>query len=275
MVDRQRVLATLRSRFDEVYDSHIVGGGFFESDEYYKFEKERYWRSLEYFCRLDIPSPARILEIGGGNLALLCKMLFGDDCTVADISEAFNAPFGKAGIKFFTYSLMDPAPNGSHGEFDVVILLEVIEHIPVPGHVVIERVKPFLSKSGILFLTTRNLFRIRNMVRMILGIEFLDHFMMPVHKGHGLGHQVEYSAKHLQFQLEHAGMQVILVKEDTLGASGHSFKARLARVMMSPLELRPRWRDGLVAAARKENVSKPVLSESSAVIAGKTRKVPA
>jgi 2-polyprenyl-3-methyl-5-hydroxy-6-metoxy-1,4-benzoquinol methylase len=248
-----RITKGLRPRFREIYESHIVGGGFFETNEYYRHAKERYWRSLELLCELGIPAPAKILEIGGGQLALLCKNLFDDDCTVADLSEKFNAPLLREGISFATFNLMDPDATKIASEFDIVVLLEVIEHIPLPAYIVIERIKPLLKPTGIVFMTTPNLFRIRNLVRMFLGVEFLDRFMLP-EQGHGLGHQLEYSANHLRWQLERAGMEVIMLKHDQLGRTGHSFKARLARTLLAPLYLRPIWREGLVAAARKPAV---------------------
>lgn len=261
-----RPLAHLRARFDETYDSCIVGGGFFESDQYYRNEKERYWRSLEYLCRFVPTAPARTLEIGGGQLALLCKKLFGDDCTVADISENYLAPILKAGIPFFTFNLMDnvTAPVGK--PFNVVILLEVIEHIPLPGYVVAERIKALLEPGGLFFLTTPNLFRIRNVIRMVCGIEFLDPFMLPV-PGQNLGHQLEYSARHLNWQLRRAGMEVVMIKHDSLGRTGHSAKARVARTLLAPLELRRTWRDGLVALARK-----PVDSSAPGGVSGTADK---
>jgi hypothetical protein len=67
----------------------------------------------------------------------------------------------------------------------------------------------------------------------------------------GLGHQLEYSADHLRWQIEYAGMKVILLDHDELGRIGHSRKAQFARRLLAPLRARPIWRDGLVAAAQK------------------------
>jgi 2-polyprenyl-3-methyl-5-hydroxy-6-metoxy-1,4-benzoquinol methylase len=253
MAAGQRI-KTLRAMFDEIYDSCIVGAGFFESDDYYKFEKERYWRSLDLLCRLNIAAPVRMLEIGGGQMALLCKKLFGYDCTVADVSQQYVAPLQKSNLELVTFDLMNPETSMIHGEFDLIVLLEVIEHIPVPASVVMERLKPLLKMGGIVFLTTRNLFRIRNLIRMLLGVEFLDRFMVP-QPGQALGHQLEYSADHLRWQLESAGMEILWLRQDSLGRTGHSVKARLARRILAPLELRPIWRDGLVAAARKASAA--------------------
>jgi 2-polyprenyl-3-methyl-5-hydroxy-6-metoxy-1,4-benzoquinol methylase len=249
MAGRQWLIRDYRAQFDEIYDSKIVGGGFFESDDYYRNEKERYWRSLELLSELDIPRPFRMLEIGGGQMALLRKALFNDDCVVADISQKYVAPLKEAGIEHITFNLMESEHPHIKEKYDVVVMLEVIEHIPVPAYIVFKRIKALLSPGGILFLTTPNLFRVRNLIRMFLGVEFLDRFMMP-EPGQGLGHQLEYTADHLKWQLERAGMEILMLKHDSMGRTGHSSKARLARKLLAPLDLRPKWRNALVAAAR-------------------------
>jgi 2-polyprenyl-3-methyl-5-hydroxy-6-metoxy-1,4-benzoquinol methylase len=249
MTSSQRSTRQVRHRFDDIYDSFIVGGGFSESDDYYRNDKKRYWRSLELLCQLEIPTPAKILEIGGGQIALLCKALFGDDCTVGDISQKYAAPLRKAEIELVTFNLMDSKPHEIRGQFDVIVMLEVIEHIPLPAYVAFDRLKPLLKPNGIIFLTTPNLFRVRNLIRMIRGLEFLDRFTVP-EPGQGLGHQLEYSANHLRWQLERAGMEIIMLKHDSLGRTGHSISARVARTLLTPLDVRPIWRNSLVAAAQ-------------------------
>jgi hypothetical protein len=132
------------------------------------------------------------------------------------------------------------------------VLLEVIEHLPIPPHVAIARLKPLLRPNGILFMTTPNLFRLRNLIRMAMGNEFLDPFTVA-EPGRGLGHQVEYSATSLRWQLERAGMDILTLEHDSLGRVGHSRRARIARSLLAPLELRPIWRDTLVVVARDSN----------------------
>ena len=251
MPTRKSSLLGLRRRFDEIYDALVIGGGFFESDEYYRWERNRYWKSLQYFLDLDIPRPAKILEVGGGQMALLCKSLFGDDCIVADISRRYAAPLQRSDIKLVTYNLVEQnARETFEGEqFDLIVMLEIVEHIPLPAHAIVEHIKPLLKPAGLLFITTPNLFRVRNMIRMILGVEFLDRFMTAA-AGQSLGHQLEYSADHLRWQLERAGMEIVILQHDSLGRIGHSLAVRVARWLSASLELRPIWRDGIVAVAR-------------------------
>jgi 2-polyprenyl-3-methyl-5-hydroxy-6-metoxy-1,4-benzoquinol methylase len=248
MTAKREVGPSNRKKFDEIYDANIIGGGFFESDDYYRRDRERYWRSLKFMSELNLPSPARILEIGGGQMAVLCKSMFNDDCAVGDISEKFVTPILRQGIPFILVDLTNENLESSVEKFDVVVLLEVIEHVPIPAYVLLKRIARYLKPGGTIFLTTPNLFRLRNFIRMFLGIEFLDRFLVP-EPGRSLGHQLEYSADHLKFQFEQAGLSILFIKHDELGRVGHSFSARLARLILSPLTLRPIWRDGLVAAA--------------------------
>jgi hypothetical protein len=241
---------SLRTRFDDVYNRSIIGNGFFEGDEYYRKERERYWRSLSLLMESAPPPPAAILEIGGGQLAILCNQLFGYDCDVADVSNTFSSSVERNGLKFYQYNLLTGEGNLSAKKYDIIVLLEVIEHIPVPAHVVFESLKTLLSKGGILFITTPNLFRIRNLVRMISGVEFLDRFELP-NGNEGLGHQLEYSANHLTWQMRRANLEVVMVRHDQLGHVGHTLKARIGRYLAAPLGIRPKWRDGLAAVARK------------------------
>ena len=77
-------------------------------------------------------------------------------------------------------------------------------------------------------------------------------FTLP-EPGQGLGHQLEYSANQIQWQIERAELDLVLLEHDELGCVGHSRKAQIARKLLSPFKMRRIWRDGLVAAARKSH----------------------
>ena len=244
---------TLRQKFDDIYNELILDAGFFEAGDYYQRARERYWHTLRYFADLDIPHPAHMLEVGGGQLAILSHKIFGDIATVGDVSDEYSQSVrgvAGAGLPFVLCDLLEDDPSEFKDRFDIVALLEVIEHMPQPAYVVLSKVATWLKPGGLILLTTPNLFRLRNLARMAAGRDLFDRFLYP-EPGHGLGHQLEYSADHLRWQIERAGLETVTLCHDQLGQSGHSTFARAARCLTAPLRLRDKWKVELVAVARK------------------------
>jgi len=238
-----------RAKFDDVYERFIRTAGFFEPHGYYDISRERYWLTLNYLAEVRLPRPADILEIGGGQMAILAAKLFGDRGVVGDISESYRAPVDAAGVAWERVNLMEDDPPAMKGRFDAIVLAEVIEHLPIPPYVILGKLRTWLKPDGVVFLTTPNLFRLRNLIRMAMGRDPFDRFILP-RPDRGLGHQTEYSADHLGWQIKEAGFTLERMEHDQLGATGFSAKARLGRALLAPLRLRKKWREGLVAVGR-------------------------
>ncbi|WP_341632045.1 class I SAM-dependent methyltransferase [Sphingomonas agri] len=238
-----------RPAFDAAYDTFVRPGGFHELDSYYSISRERYFLTLGYLVELNLPEGAKLLDVGGGQFAILSSKLFGYQATVGDIGDDFRTPADSADVSFVVCNLLHDDPAAFRGQFDVVVLAEVIEHLPVPPYVVLSKVRSWLKPGGALLLTTPNLFRLRNIVRMIRGRDPFDTFMLP-RDGISLGHQTEYSAEHLAWHIREAGFLLDEIAHDQLGHTGFSWKARAARKLLAPLRLRKIWREELVAVAR-------------------------
>src|ERR1700744_6304322 len=73
-------------KFRRIFQEAIVDGVFNEESKYYPRYRSRYEAVLKRYSRIAGPAPLDVLDIGGGQFALLTKLLWGDRPVVADIS---------------------------------------------------------------------------------------------------------------------------------------------------------------------------------------------
>jgi SAM-dependent methyltransferase len=237
-----------RAAFETAYEEVILGNSFFEIPQYYVQNRPRYRNTVKRLCRLPLPPKAEIMEVGGGQTALLMSRIFGDKGSCGDLYDTYASSLTKHGVDLFLYDLTRDEPPAGR-TWDLVLLLEVVEHMPVPPHIILEKLRRAIKPGGFLFVTTPNLYRFRNLVRLATGKEVLQTFFYP-DPGQGIGHPIEYSDKHLRWQLERAGFTVEWTELCQLCNNAASFPAQVGRWLSRPLYARPLWRDNLIAAAR-------------------------
>lgn len=238
-----------RSEFDAAYQSLILEQSFLEGSAYYLERKERYWNTLRRLEGCLLPG-TRILDIGGGQFALLAQRLFQCRTEVADIDSRYRQSIDSAGIPFHHLNLVADDFRFDH-PFDLVILGEVIGHVPVPPHVVFSKLSALLAPGGRIAITTPNIFRLRNLIRMVLAKPMFAHFVLP-HKDMPPGHFIEYDLEQMVWQMQFAGLEVEAREHAQLDLGGATLSARLVRQMLSPLlQVRPVWRDNLFVLGRK------------------------
>jgi 2-polyprenyl-3-methyl-5-hydroxy-6-metoxy-1,4-benzoquinol methylase len=239
------------ARFREVYDATVLSGDFLEDRAYYHHYRERYWRTLGFIDdALPEPSRARLLDIGSGQFALLCRKLFGAHCDVADIDSRHVDVLKRNDVGFVQVDLTSGGVPARE-PYDVIVMAEVIEHVPRPPHLVFADLRPAIVPGGRLILTTPNLYRLRNVVRLATGQRVFDTFRLPA-RDRPLGHFLEYDRKQLSWHLHEAGFEIEVAAIEQLDHGGASLPARLARQILRPvLAVRPLWRDNLVFVARR------------------------
>ncbi len=240
-----------RGQFRAVYDEIISGRNFVEYADYYSQNRTRYERTLGELVRLDLPSPCSILEFGGGQMLLLMSRLFGDGGVLADVNASFADSLGPdSRLGFVECDLShDAVPFDS--EFDLVVLAEVVEHMVLPLHEVLAKILPALKPGGHVVITTPNLYRLRNCVRMLTG----GHLFCPLvrtARGQGIGHPLELTVENLRVHLELAGFRDMDIRLEQIQGRGSTWRADLGRNLAYPVQLaRPLWRDNIVAVARR------------------------
>ena len=238
-------------KFDATYTDLICQSAFavhFGPPGYYSRYRSRYKTLVKRFCSLAPATPVDVLDIGGGQLALLCKHLWGDDACVADIN--FGRPLfnylRSQGVQAMQWDLCQVEQPFTES-FDFIFFSEVIEHLPLPGHIVLERLRRALKPGGILICSTPNFYRLRNVVYVALGRRIYDYWRMP--EGSGLSHVIEYSRDHLQWQFEKAGFKDCHIELYQMHHSSTNPVFRLALWIGYPLFLIPRFRGSLLAIA--------------------------
>lgn len=231
------------------YDEKVLGRRFVENLDYYRQSAERFWQAFRRIDALDLPAGSRVLDIGGGITGVLIDTLLNLDVTVADVVETARGDVEAQGLGFMTIDLFRDIEAPS-APFDLIVLQEVIEHIPQPPYVVFKRLRGLLASGGRLFLTTPNGHRFRNLVYMALGREILDIYRYPDEGGEGLGHQHEYTLKQMIWQAENAGFEIEEAETYHDGWRGVSPVAKVARTLSRPIEAIPHMRNAIVMMLR-------------------------
>jgi SAM-dependent methyltransferase len=230
------------------YDREVLTRRFQEDDDgYYRRYRSRYEGVLQTYAALGGDHPLDVLEVGGGQHALLAHALLGDRATVADLPGPHLDLLADRGLATCEWDLQtDDQPFLA--AFDRVFLCEVMAHVPVPPHVYLERLRLALRPGGVLLVTTPNLHRTRNLALLAAGREPFGHFARP-ERGEWLGNIVDFSAAHLRWQLGRAGFTDVDVWYEQFPHTATTAAGRAANLVLRPLTAVPRLRYNLVATA--------------------------
>lgn len=209
--------------------------------------RSRYKECIQRFAALAPAHPVDILDVGGGQLALMASKLWDDHGAVADLPRPHLLYLAQHGVQTIPWNVCK-SDLPSDARFDFVFFSEVIEHLPLPGYVVLERLRKVLRPGGVLICTTPNLYRLRNVVFMAMGRPIFDYFRYP-DDDTGMGHVLEYSREHLDWQFKKVGFTRYRVEYRQMHHMPANLFLRLLAWAGYPLHLVPRWRDNLVATA--------------------------
>ena len=234
--------------FDRAYAEFVCQESFpFGTPDYYARYRSRYKLLLERFSSLAPPTPVDVLDVGGGQLALLAKTIWADRATVSDLPGQPQLDYlQKFGITPLPWNLCAP-DQPRVGQFDFIFFSEVIEHLPVPGHVVLGRLRQALKPGGTLICSTRIFTASETSFISRSGLPIFDHMDLPGESS--LGHVIEYSRDDLQWHIERAGFARCRVEYRQMHHAPTDPVFRVMSWVGYPLFLVPHFRDNLVAIA--------------------------
>lgn len=157
--------------------------------------------------------PGRLLDIGcadgyfGQYFGRFGWNSFGIDISLINVSVS-----SQRGVKAVVGDLECGLPFGT-GSFEAVVAMEIIEHF-VDTRLFLSECRRVLAQNGCLILTTPNLARLENRVRLLFGL--YPHWMDYELEG-GAGHVRCYTLPVLKRQLTEVGFRVEVTTGTTLG----------------------------------------------------------
>jgi SAM-dependent methyltransferase len=131
----------------------------------------RYSVALKYLDDECIKS-AKVCEIGpGGVITYIAKYSDADvSAMVSPKEKHWDDIFKDYGIDLFQWDLNKPLDNKDiYESFDCIIFLETLEHLNRWPEHVLDDIHKLLRPNGILLLSTPNLVRLSNRIRMLFG----------------------------------------------------------------------------------------------------------
>jgi SAM-dependent methyltransferase len=234
--------------FNTVYERYICSDEMqFGGREYYLRYRARFRMCIRRFAELAPAHPVDILDVGGGQLALLCVKLWGDRGVAVDLPGPHLTYMANHGVETLHWNICK-GDLASSAAFDLVFFAEVIEHLPLPGYIALQRLRAILRPGGTLICTTPNLNRLRNVVYMALGRRIFDNFRYP-DDDVALEHVLEYSRDHLDWQFRRAGFDRYKVEYFQAHHLPTNPLHRPLAILGYPLHIVPHWHDYLIAIA--------------------------
>lgn len=117
-----------------------------------------------------VGSGKRILDVGCGyGLAMSYLRSLGNDAVGLEIAPGFIEICRQLGMKVYEVDVEnDPLPGGL-GVFDVVLCMEVLEHLMDPLIVLQEKIRPLLKPGGYLIVTVPNGAYVKDRLALLFG----------------------------------------------------------------------------------------------------------
>ncbi|MFC1888287.1 class I SAM-dependent methyltransferase [Thermodesulfobacteriota bacterium] len=124
--------------------------------QYYLKSRPRYRDCLSLAYPTLKEGGKSVLDLGGWEMGVLCRPLAASILCVAldaqkdNIQDAFK-------INVESFDIMSPAFPLEGNRFDIVFFMEILEHLPPPLDLIMERLRGLLAPGGVMVLSVPNL----------------------------------------------------------------------------------------------------------------------
>lgn len=226
-----------------------------EARSYLRFHARRYAFLLNTLrvcldsCRSDTRlADDRILDVGPSFLTQLMRdgNLAGTIDSLGFQDRRFRCRESDRHIEYDLTEAGDAASRPRLPPYDIIVMAEVIEHLPVAPGPVFELLSGMLKPRGFLIVQTPNACSLPKRLRMLVG---RNPFEMIRDRRQSAGHFREYTMRELADLVRTAGLSV----SSTTAENYFLRETRSSRLfrLLGPL-FPPSLRDGITVCARKE-----------------------
>ncbi|MCI4324845.1 MAG: class I SAM-dependent methyltransferase [Thermoplasmata archaeon] len=238
-----------------------------ERREYAEFQARRYPSIVQFLSESPSGAGSKVLDLGGGtgSLAVALRAAFGGTYEVADFlvpTDTVRAAQVAHGVvaAYRCDLTAHPALDGIPADYDLILFVEVLEHLLVNPLLLFRELRRHLKPGGRLFLTTPNVARLGNRYRLLRGQSIQERGRYPRDGAGVYGHVVEYTRAELDRLLRVEAMRPVRAQivQQMPARSVGTVKRAGVRILNRPLW--SRWELGDDILALYERSETPLVS---------------
>ncbi len=161
----------------------------------------RWYEVYEFLCSIPNANALSILDVGVTPFTFFLKKHGFANVQALDLSNVSEERCRLYEVPFFPGGLFTEDKNFEGRTYDVILFLEVIEHIHKNPVDVLNHLKHMLKASGLLYLTTPNLMVLSNRVKMLFNKK-LDQLHYPPFQYNTVDHGPEHDRIYMPAELK-------------------------------------------------------------------------
>lgn len=189
-----------RSQFLKRFDQDLRNDKDLHDRVYYTVTRPKFSALVEAMAHM--PEPKTVLEIGTSRFSRQLKQVCPDwEIHTLDLGPSLREVSESAGLTFHCGDILQPLPT-PRDYYDLIIFSEVIEHLQGNPRKALRHLLQSLKPGGRLLLTTPNLSRLLNRVKMLIGRAPVPEIGPPEWWG---GHMREYTFPEISSMLRQEG----------------------------------------------------------------------
>lgn len=196
--------------FKEAYEACEANQTMLEKQLYYGVSRYKFFElvgHLETLTDSKPEKPFRILELGTSEFGFLLKKIRPSfEVATLDYGPTYAERAQREGVTFCQRDLTKTPLETGLEPFDVIVFSEVLEHLRENPNALFPELKKLLRPGGSLLITTPNLARLANRIKLALGRTPLEAVGNPALGW--AGHFREYTLKEVESMAVQAGLEV-------------------------------------------------------------------